>query len=122
MREECIGLTEAGGFTLCKWNLNDLSVQSFPDSLKNINLLDDDSDMKILGVQWDAIKNEIKYKIVNNFENKITKRIILSTIACLYYPIGLIDPVIVMAKIIMQKLWQSQVRWNKSVPQNIHTA
>jgi hypothetical protein len=28
----------------------------------------------------------------------------------------------VMAKIIMQQLWQSQVGWNESVPQNIHKA
>jgi hypothetical protein len=57
MCNDLIGLTKACGFTIqkCVWNVLRV-VQSLPDSLKNINLLDDGSDMQT-GVQWDAIKN-----------------------------------------------------------------
>jgi hypothetical protein len=59
-------------------NSNDLSVvQTLPASLKNINLLDTDADMTTLGVQWDASKDEIKYKIVIKFGDKITNHNIL---------------------------------------------
>jgi hypothetical protein len=52
MLDELIGLTKVSDFTLRKWILNDLRViQSLPDSLKNINLIDDGWDMKKLEVQ-----------------------------------------------------------------------
>ena len=124
LRDELIGLTKAGGFTLRKWIFNDLNVvKSLPDSLTNVNLLNENnSEMKALGVQWDSITDVITYKVIENFNEKITKRTILSNIARLYDPIGLLGPVIVAAKLIMQLLWQSQTDWDESVPQYIHTA
>ena len=123
LRDELISLTKAGGFTLRKWVSNDRRVvRSLPDTLTNVDLLNKNSEMKALGIQWDRIKDGITYKVFEKFDERITKRTILSNITRLYDPIGLIGPVIVAAKIIMQMLWQSQVEWDESVPQHIHTA
>lgn len=123
LRDELIGLAKSGGFSLRKWVSNDLQVvQSLPESLTNIDLLKENSEMNALGIQWDRINDDITYKIVENFDERNTKRTILSSIARLYDPIGLIGPVIVAAKLIMQMLWQSQVEWDESAPQHIHTA
>lgn len=46
----------------------------------------------------------------------MTKRKILSQIATLFDPLGLIGPVIVLAKIIMQQLWQIDAAWDETVP------
>lgn len=49
----------------------------------------------------------------------ITKRKILSEIATIFDPLGLLGPVIIIAKIIMQSLWQIKVNWDDVLPDNI---
>lgn len=49
----------------------------------------------------------------------ITKRKILSEIATIFDPLGLLGPVIIIAKIIMQILWHIKVHWNEVLPDEI---
>lgn len=56
-----------------------------------------------------------------NRNTKWTKRKILSEIAKIFDPMGLLGPTILFAKRIMQDLWRSGVQWNESVPQSIAT-
>ncbi|XP_071652687.1 uncharacterized protein [Temnothorax longispinosus] len=50
----------------------------------------------------------------------VSKRTILSGVARLFDPLGLLGPVIVVAKLILQDLWKSGNHWDESVPQDIH--
>ncbi|XP_029173279.1 uncharacterized protein LOC114942137 [Nylanderia fulva] len=50
----------------------------------------------------------------------ITKRTILSEIASLFDPLGLLGLLTVVAKMIMQDTWQSHVGWDESLPQDLH--
>lgn len=78
--------------------------------------------MKALGIQWNRETDEIIYSVrADEFNSKITKRNVLSNIARLYDPIGLLGPVIVVAKILMQAIWQCKVEWDEALPQNIFT-
>lgn len=54
-------------------------------------------------------------------ETKVSKRIILSIIAQLFDPLGLLGPVIVFAKILMQSLCSLKLDWDESVSQEFHT-
>lgn len=49
----------------------------------------------------------------------ITKRIILSSITQIFDPLGLIGPVIIKAKILLQSLWQLKIDWDTPVPESI---
>ena len=51
----------------------------------------------------------------------MTKRIILSEIAQIFDPLGLVCPIIVRAKIILQQLWQLRLEWDESVSQELHS-
>ncbi|XP_028176820.1 uncharacterized protein LOC114364741 [Ostrinia furnacalis] len=53
-----------------------------------------------------------------NFTN-VTKRIILSVISQIYDPLGLLSPVIIIAKILLQRLWLCKLGWDDSVPNDI---
>lgn len=46
----------------------------------------------------------------------------LSMIARIFDPLGLVGPVIIKAKILLQKLWQLETGWDESLPQDIHRA
>ncbi|GFY02312.1 DUF1758 domain-containing protein [Trichonephila clavipes] len=45
-----------------------------------------------------------------------TKRMVLSTIARIFDPLGLLGPIITWAKIFMQRLWLLELGWNDELP------
>jgi len=52
---------------------------------------------------------------------RLTKRNILSEIVKIFDPLGLLGPIILYAKKLMQNVWRCGLHWDESVPQNIHT-
>jgi len=53
--------------------------------------------------------------------SKVSKRGILSAIAHLFDSLRILGPIIVTAKILMQRLWQLRVDWDEAVPSDIHS-
>lgn len=51
----------------------------------------------------------------------MTKRSILSEIARIFDPLGLLGPITLYAKKLMQDVWKCQLDWDESVPQNIYS-
>ncbi|GFT45735.1 uncharacterized protein TNCV_2671661 [Trichonephila clavipes] len=45
-----------------------------------------------------------------------TKRMVLSTIARIFDPLGLLGPIITWAKIFMQRLWLLELGWSDELP------
>ena len=98
-----------GGLQLRQWCSSDLElISSLPENLKNVKLLSDSlNSIKTLGIQWDPRNDILIYTVDKNLNNtRITKRNVLSQIAQLFDPIGLLGPVFIKAKILMQRLWQ----------------
>ncbi|GFT95151.1 uncharacterized protein TNCV_2731391 [Trichonephila clavipes] len=71
---------------------------------------------------------ELKNQLINIFakESKIdlhelnTKRDVLSTIARIYDPLGLLGPVVAKAKIVLQNLWMLKIDWTDLLPDTIN--
>lgn len=53
--------------------------------------------------------------------SRVTKRMILSFVAQLFDPLGLVSPAIVLGKIIMQRIWKLGIGWDESLPLELHT-
>ncbi|XP_055923722.1 uncharacterized protein LOC129954081 [Eupeodes corollae] len=101
IKRELRGILDRGGLTLKKWCSNNNSLlQDIPHEEKEqFFQLKNNDVIKTLGVVWDPKADTFFYK-VNAGENKhITKRTVLADIARLYDPLGLINPVTVLAKI-----------------------
>ena len=45
----------------------------------------------------------------------ITKRVILSYISCVFYPLGLLTPLTMMSKCLFQELWKTGVGWDEEI-------
>lgn len=119
----CLGVSmvlRKGCFELRKWHSNR------PEILKEIGDSDIASGMlqfgldetsKVLGLTWLWHEDVLVYKIENLLEkHKCTKRTVLSFIARIFDPLGLLSPCTVLAKIFMQRLWASKVGWDDPLP------
>jgi hypothetical protein len=120
LRDQIIEILKQGQFNLRKWASNDPfllpTVNSETSDNTAINL-DKDGDIKTLGLTWNSKEDTLKFVIANSpVPGKITKRSILSTIAKIFDPLGLIAPFVVNAKLVLQKLWQLKLQWDQSVP------
>ncbi|GFU59157.1 uncharacterized protein TNCV_4746801 [Trichonephila clavipes] len=56
------------------------------------------------------------HKVKVCLNSSYTKRDVLSTIAKIFDPVGLMAPVISKAKIFLQRLWRSKLEWNDLLP------
>ncbi|GBL91112.1 hypothetical protein AVEN_184477-1 [Araneus ventricosus] len=68
---------------------------------------------------WNSVSDTFTYKANVNINHSYTKRDVLSQIARIYDPVGLLGPVISKAKILMQQLWLLKLDWYEILPPDI---
>uniref|UniRef100_UPI00143B4EC3 uncharacterized protein LOC117162547 n=1 Tax=Bombus vancouverensis nearcticus TaxID=2705178 RepID=UPI00143B4EC3 len=93
-----------------------------PEETNHQHFLGDSQTLKTLGVFWNSSDDSILYSVeVKPTPSRVTKRIISSEIAKIYDPLGLLAPVIVRAKMLLQRIWSSKIDWDESLPIELHT-
>ncbi|XP_058811047.1 uncharacterized protein LOC131675938 [Topomyia yanbarensis] len=134
LRIQLDGLLRSGGLRLRKWASN------YPEVLEGVNAddlaisiadgieLEPDPSVKTLGLVWypttDVFALQIQVPQIT-IDLKLTKRMVLSFIAMLFDPLGLIGAVITTAKVFMQMLWmlenekQERLDWDSSLPARV---
>ena len=118
-------ILSSAGFDLRKWLCNNKEIlkQFRVNNELDVSILEigENEQNKTLGVYWDSNKDIIKYKLNTNNRghNKITKRIILSVTCQIFDPLGLLGPIIITAKLIMQELWKLKLQWDENVPTDL---
>ncbi|VDM41166.1 unnamed protein product [Toxocara canis] len=68
--------------------------------------------IKILGMKWDTTTDEMIIEIEPLERRPRTKRETLSYIAAQCDPLGLISPVILPLKLLLQDLWRKKIKWD----------
>ncbi|XP_058828111.1 uncharacterized protein LOC131688004 [Topomyia yanbarensis] len=108
------------GFPLRKWASNDVNILadvSNQDLEKEIRIGDHDI-IKTLGVAWSP-KDDTFRCIADNQVNTIesmTKRQLASEILRLYDPLGIMQPIIITTRILLQGLWKVKLKWDDKIP------
>ncbi|GFS64815.1 integrase catalytic domain-containing protein [Trichonephila clavipes] len=74
-------------------------------------------EIKTLGIAWKSKTDCFNFKVEVEQNAHPTKRSVLSIIARLFDPLGLLGPVITKAKIFMQQLWTLQIDWSERLPE-----
>ena len=86
---------------------------------------DDKPVQKILGVQWDFVRDQLKFDLSivakQASESIPTKGNIVSIAAKFYDPIGFLSPVIVEFKLLFQELCESKTNWDDILEGNLLT-
>ncbi|GFU94462.1 reverse transcriptase domain-containing protein [Trichonephila clavipes] len=106
------------GVTLHKWNSNNSELLDIEYSIVEKHLLTQlkECTTKTKGMVWNPKSDSLNFKVSVKEKTIYTKREVLSTIAKLYDPFGLIRPVITKSKIFLQKLWLKKINWDDSLP------
>ena len=124
LKNQLISLLKAGRFHLRKWAAN------HPKLLEDIREEDrlrpawrnftEDSPIQTLGVAWDPVEDAFRFQVSHVPDHQMaTKRQVLSAIARLYDPMGWLAPVIIIAKILMQRLWKEGISWDDPLPKEL---
>jgi hypothetical protein len=79
------------------------------------------TESKTLGLLWDTNRDCFRYSSHLPATKKVTKRSILSISSQIFDPLGLLSPVTVKAKMLMQELWSLKLGWDESVPTVLHS-
>ena len=68
---------------------------------------------KTLGIVWDANTDMLRLKI--NIPKYVcgTKREFLRVVSLVFDPLGLVSPMLILAKVMMQELWIKKVEWDE---------
>ncbi|XP_059056265.1 uncharacterized protein LOC131850114 [Achroia grisella] len=117
-------LLQRGGFELQKWSSNseellkEISEENI--ALKGNIQLNVDSIMKILGLTWNRSSDEFEYVVqLPQLKIPVTKRNVISDISRIFDPLGWLAPVVIRAKIFIQKLWLSGINWDDELPTHL---
>lgn len=123
LRKDLTSLMAKGGFPIRKWCSNRPEVLAgIPEDQLGTNLtikfdLSPEERVKTLGITWEPKADQLRFLFnIDDDQNEWTKRRILSAIARLFDPLGLISPVVVTAKIMMQEIAVLKTGWDAPVP------
>ncbi|XP_043661633.1 uncharacterized protein LOC122625611 [Drosophila teissieri] len=121
IKREVTAILQDGQLELAKWHSNHCKFVDVA-TVKHLQL-DDEMLTSTLGLKWDQVGDTFMFSFSPRFDSDhVTKRSILSIVSSLFDPLGLVTPIIIVAKIILQELWLLKLFWDESVPQGIHTA
>ncbi|XP_055527262.1 uncharacterized protein LOC129719871 [Wyeomyia smithii] len=110
LRKEVSSMLSTAGLPLKKWASNAPEVLEDvpPDDLAILPYrnLQDDQAVSTLGLVWEPKSDVLRFKVQLPLPAPVlTKRKVLSYIAQIFDPLGIVGPTIAMAKLFMQHLW-----------------
>lgn len=125
LQKDITNILSTAGFKLRKWQSNDKDIlkKLEIDERLDVNVLPiaEGEQNKTLGIFWNPQNDNIQY-IINDIPKNavVTKRAILSVICQIFDPLGLLGPIIIVAKLIVQELWRLKINWDEPVPSKIY--
>ncbi len=123
LRVQLCGLLQEAGMSLRKWRSNSTDLlKQIPEDLREacpLSLQAPNQAPKALGVHWDVQTDtlHVSTPVRLPHQEPITKRIIASGTASVFDVLGLFAPAVIIARILLQDLWQLSLSWDEVVPQ-----
>ena len=121
-----------GNFLLNGWACNSpIALNDVPEERKakqHVSLERGElSSQRLLGLQWLPESDELSFNLrlgkldadLKAGQRVPTKRQALQVIMSVWDPLGALSPITIRAKIIMQSVWSSGIKWDEEVPPGI---
>ncbi|GBO11561.1 hypothetical protein AVEN_263180-1 [Araneus ventricosus] len=118
MQQQLISLFDRGGMELHKWSTNNQSLLC--DEMKESDY-SFSTESKTLGIFWKPQPDCFGFNLIIEQSEVYAKRAVLSQIARIFDPLGLLGPIITEAKMFLQKLWLLKLDWGDTLPSKENT-
>ncbi|GFW69843.1 integrase catalytic domain-containing protein [Trichonephila clavipes] len=116
LKDQLINIFAKGGMVLHKWCGNNTELIEVSENYD----FSDSSEIKVLGVYCNPKHDCFSFRVKVDLHELNTKRDVLSTIARIYNPLGLLGPVVAKTKIFLKKLWMLKIDWTDLLPDTIN--
>lgn len=110
-KHELVKILELHGLELAKWNSNYGNINNTQDDEIQFKMAEDDV-TKTLGMSWKSKTDMFCFRFQLPKVVAPTKRSILSVVAKIYDLLGLLSPIVVRAKILLQEMWVQNCNWD----------
>ncbi|XP_053403265.1 uncharacterized protein LOC123558686 [Mercenaria mercenaria] len=110
---------KGAGFKLRSWASN---YEILRETARSENVADDCRATKVLGMVWNPESDIITFAKSKRCTSNLvpmTKRELLKESSSIYDPLGILSPLTVRSKILMQSLWQQKLEWDEPLPAEI---
>ena len=110
--KEARSIMNEAHFNLRSWSSNSSSLR---DQAAKDGTADSNEIVNILGLKWDPSTDTICLTSSKDEPTRqlVTKRKVLQVSSKVYDPLGLLSPVTIRAKLLIQELWQQQLEWDE---------
>ncbi|XP_024889769.1 uncharacterized protein LOC112466111 [Temnothorax curvispinosus] len=123
--QEVTEICNAGGFPLHKWSANHPEIlDSIPPDKQAISSpvkINENALVNTLGLCWNPPTDTFHFTIEIPKPNTLSKRTVMSVIAKIFDPLGLLAPVLIPAKVLIQELWTLKLGWDDPLPGAVST-
>nr|XP_039265634.1 uncharacterized protein LOC120341224 [Styela clava] len=122
-KTQLCNLMKKGGFNLTKWISNSSTVMAnIPESehTKSVKELDlhEPRKERVLGVFWNVDADAFQFRSTVPKLKTYTRRTILSAVNSLFDPLGMLAPVILVAKMLQQEIIEKGFGWDEVITED----
>lgn len=114
---------DAAGLPLRQWASNQPEIFENEKTNTEATIICEDDEVKTLGLSWMPKIDQLQYNVKEDSKNANkrfhSKRSILSSVSQIFDPLGLVNPVTVKGKIIIQELWSMKLDWDDPIPDEL---
>ena len=126
--KEAVAIAADAKMPLRRWRTNDQELQKklsalCPSEQAATQLIFQGEDVtKVLGTVWDRERDVLTFETAAIVEHCATirhrtnLRTVLSVSSRVYDPLGLISPVVIFTRILMQRIWKRRLDWDEELP------
>ena len=123
LKRDLITVWGNAGMEVKKWASNSMELmEETPESERAKGVQIDDGSqiaVKTLGMRWNAGTDDFTFEIRPFNRENVTKRNLLSWLARIFDPLGMLSPYTIIGKMLMQKTWITGVEWDDKLSKEL---
>ncbi|KAG1714704.1 hypothetical protein GQR58_000941 [Nymphon striatum] len=113
---------KTGGFKLTKFVSNhETLLLNIPEGDRS-NLIKEfgsESEGKVLGIKWNILSDCFGFQIARSEPKMLSRRVMLSVVSSMFDPLGLVNPILISSKLLLQEATRRKLSWDETIPRDI---